>query len=231
MDIGGPRAHAQTGGGDMSEMVKSEAVNDVPTADAYLSRWIGPAQHQRWSLAADAGPMTLGRSDDADVRIIGDPLVSRVHARLERVGNQWTLVDDGLSANGTYVNGRRVSGRVRLHDRDVIRAGSTMLSFCAPDQTVTEQTVAGSALPAVKHLTQPQTRVLQALARPFSKAQGYPVPASNQQIAQDLFLSLDAVKTHLRVLYHKFGIEDLPQNQKRARLAELALQMGLVPDE
>jgi len=36
------------------------------------------------------------------------------------------------------------------------------------------------------------------------------------------------VKTHLRVLYGKFGIEDLPQNRKRARLAEVVLQQGLV---
>jgi len=54
-------------------------------------------------------------------------------------------------------------------------------------------------------------------------------PATNQQIADELFLSLDAVKTHLRMLFHKFGIEDLPQNQKRARLVEMALQFGLSP--
>ena len=53
---------------------------------------------------------------------------------------------------------------------------------------------------------------------------------SNQQVADELCLSLDAVKTHLRVLFHKFGIEDLPQNQKRARLAEIALELGLVVD-
>ena len=41
-------------------------------------------------------------------------------------------------------------------------------------------------------------------------------------------LSLDAVKTHLRTLFRKLGIEHLPQNQKRARLAEMALQYGLV---
>jgi len=41
---------------------------------------------------------------------------------------------------------------------------------------------------------------------------------------------VDAVKTHLRVLFHKFGIENLPQNQKRARLAEIALELGLVVD-
>ena len=41
-------------------------------------------------------------------------------------------------------------------------------------------------------------------------------------------LSLDAVKTHLRTLFRKLAIEHLPQNQKRARLAEMAVQYGLV---
>jgi DNA-binding NarL/FixJ family response regulator len=36
------------------------------------------------------------------------------------------------------------------------------------------------------------------------------------------------VKTHLRMLYHKLGIDHLPQNQKRTRLVEMALQHGLV---
>ena len=211
----------------MSELVEAGGVTATPIGDAYISRWSGQAQHQRWELPSGGGPVTLGRSETADIRITGDPLVSRVHARLERIGSQWTLLDDGLSANGTYINGRRVAGRVRLRDRDEIRAGSTLLSFWAPEQTASQQTVAGGAVPAVRPLTVPQTRVLSALCRPYRQAQGY--PATNHQIAAELFLSLDAVKTHLRVLYHKFGIEDLPQNQKRARLAELALQMGIAP--
>ena len=38
-------------------------------------------------------------------------------------------------------------------------------------------------------------------------------PATNQQIADELFLSLDAVKMHLRALFHKVGIDDLPQTR------------------
>jgi len=40
-------------------------------------------------------------------------------------------------------------------------------------------------------------------------------------------LTVPAVVTHIRTLLEKFGIEDLPQNQKRARLAELAIQAGV----
>jgi hypothetical protein len=34
----------------------------------------------------------------------------------------------------------------------------------------------------------------------------------------------------MRALFAKFGIEDLPQNQKRLRLVELAFKTGLISD-
>ena len=77
-------------------------------------------------------------------------------------------------------------------------------------------------------LSDAQRRVLVALCRPFKESTGYATPATNQQIADELFLSIDAVKTHLRALFGKFGIEHLPQNQKRVRLVELALKNGIV---
>ena len=41
---------------------------------------------------------------------------------------------------------------------------------------------------------------------------------------------LNAVKAHLRVLFQKFGIQHLAQNQKRGRLVELAMQGGAVSE-
>jgi DNA-binding NarL/FixJ family response regulator len=70
--------------------------------------------------------------------------------------------------------------------------------------------------------------VLIALCRPYKDERPYATPSTNQRIADELSLSLDAVKTHLRTLFHKFGIDHLQQNQKRARLVEMALQHGLV---
>src|SRR6185312_15304122 len=110
---------------------------------------------------------------------------------------------------------------------DKIRVGETVLTFCAPPQTATQQTVVDGRLPAISPLTERQHSVLVALCRPYREAPTYATAASNQQIAKELFLSLNAVKTHLRVLFHKFGIDALPQNQKRARLVELALELGL----
>jgi hypothetical protein len=198
--------------------------------EAYLTRHTDDGRQQRWQLPPAGGTLTVGRAPSAEVCLSEDSQVSRVHAVLERVGGLWTIVDDGLSRNGTFLNGRRLTHRARLRDRDKIRVGESVLTFCAPPQTASLQTVAGSALPPVSRLTEAQRLVLLALCRPYEDGRPYASPASNQQIAKELFLSLDAVKTHLRVLFHKFGIENLPQNQKRARLAELALELGLVTD-
>ncbi|HEY2054408.1 MAG TPA: hypothetical protein VGH14_10780 [Solirubrobacterales bacterium] len=82
--------------------------------------------------------------------------------------------------------------------------------------------------PSDIRLTDTQLGILAALCRPIAAGNSYATPATNQEIAAEVFLSVDAVKGHLRTLYRKFGIEDLPHNQKRARLVELAIEGGYV---
>ena len=86
--------------------------------------------------------------------------------------------------------------------------------------------VAGQRL-ALGDLPPTQRQVLVALARPY-KHDEFATPATNQEIADELYLSVDAVKSHLRTLFQRFGIEHLPQNQKRSRLVAEALQSGVV---
>src|SRR2546430_2340817 len=69
---------------------------------------------------------------------------------------------------------------------------------------------------------------LQAVCRPCLAAGAFSTPVPNQDIARELVVSLDAVKMHLRSLFAKFALNDVPQNQKRARLAELAVREGFV---
>jgi pSer/pThr/pTyr-binding forkhead associated (FHA) protein len=195
-------------------------------AQPYLAHWSVRGEQRRWAL--QAAVVTIGRAPSADVVIGGDLLVSRLHSTLERVAGGWTIVDNGLSRNGTFVNGRRVSGRLQLHDRDEIRIGSTVLTYCAPAEVDTLHTLVGEPLPTAARLTPAQRAVLVALCRPYKDERVYATPATNQQIADELCLSLDAVKTHLRSLFHKLGVDKLPQNQKRVRLVEIALQYGLV---
>jgi pSer/pThr/pTyr-binding forkhead associated (FHA) protein len=156
-----------------------------------------------------------------------DRQVSRSHAQLERHGTDWTLVDDGLSRNGSQVNGERVAGQRRLQDGDVLRIGHTTIVFRAPVQGF-ESTLVERAQPLVR-LTGAERRVLVALCAPFVADGGpAPVPATNREIAEALHLSLDGVKTHVRSLFAKLGVGDLPQYQKRTELARRALEYGLV---
>lgn len=180
-------------------------------------------------LPLTTGHLTVGRAQNADLTVEWDDEVSRVHAELEQIGGTWTVSDDGLSRNGSYVNNERVTGRRRLYDGDVLRFGTTTVTFRQPAVGVTAagETVLGGELPDAT-LTPTQKTVLVALCRPFRDGSAYATPATNQQVADEVFLSVDAVKTHLRTLFAKFGVEDLPQNQKRVKLVELALQSGAI---
>jgi pSer/pThr/pTyr-binding forkhead associated (FHA) protein len=170
--------------------------------------------------------VTIGRRSANAVALEWDPEVSRIHAALERIGEDWTLVDDGLSRNGSFVNGARISGRCRLRDGDSLRFGDTVVVYCEPSAAKTDPTVVADAATG-RPLSETERKILLALCRPFRDST-FATPATNQAIADELFLSVDAVKTHLRALYRRFRIEQLPQNQKRARLAWEALQSGLI---
>jgi pSer/pThr/pTyr-binding forkhead associated (FHA) protein len=186
-------------------------------------------QRQRlFALEEDVDQVSIGRRELADVVLDWDDQVSRLHALLERVEVDWTVVDDGLSRNGTYVNGERIHGRRRLVDGDTLVIGSTALTFHSPTAEVQAGTAIATDSPVSVALSDTQRRVLVVLCRPYKDGAAFASPATNQQIAEELFLSVDAVKTHLRVLFAKFGIEGLPQNQKRARLVERAFNSGAI---
>ena len=58
--------------------------------------------------------LSIGRDPAMDMALTWDTNVSRLHAELERRGETWLLVDEGMSTNGTRVNGDLVSSRRRL---------------------------------------------------------------------------------------------------------------------
>jgi pSer/pThr/pTyr-binding forkhead associated (FHA) protein len=190
----------------------------------------GAGEQRIMALDAHRGSLWIGRQSGVDVCLDWDAQVSGLHAQLEVVGSECTIVDDGLSRNGSYVNGERVHGRRRLRDADMLRLGETVVLYRVPGAAVSDSTVAATDLLTEASLTESQRRVLVALCRPFKESPQYATPASNQQIADDVFLSVDAVKTHLRALFAKFGVEELPQNRKRAALVERALSSGLISE-
>lgn len=92
-------------------------------------------------LPESGDAVTIGRGAWMDLPLTWDQEVSRVHARLERIGDDWTVVDEGLSRNGTFLNGERVAGRRRASDGDEIRCGRTAITIRVPGQPADAGTV------------------------------------------------------------------------------------------
>ncbi len=80
------------------------------------------------------------------MRLGWDEEVSALHAQIEVVRDECTLVDDGLSRNGSFVNEERVHGRRHLRDGDALRFGRTTVVYRRPGEDAPEATVsAGEA--------------------------------------------------------------------------------------
>jgi FHA domain-containing protein/regulatory LuxR family protein len=180
------------------------------------------------AIETGAGELWVGRGEAADVRLEWDEEVSALHAQIEVVRGECTLLDDGLSRNGSYVNEERVHGRRHLRDGDTVRFGRTAVLYRRPGDSIPEATaIAAEAAPAAA-ISPAQRKVLVALCRPYKDGGSFATPATNQEIAAELHLSIDAVKTHMRALFEKLEIGDVPQNQKRVAVAERALGSGVI---
>ncbi len=77
----------------------------------------------RVPLLAD---VTLGRAPGSTV-VLGDPTVSRLHARIRAANGSGPVLEDAGSSHGTFVDGERVRGPVLLHDGARIRLGDAEL--------------------------------------------------------------------------------------------------------
>jgi pSer/pThr/pTyr-binding forkhead associated (FHA) protein len=179
------------------------------------------------TLDPDRDELTVGRADECTVRIEGDREVSRLHALLVRRGGAWTVEDSGLSRNGTFLNGERLCGRRVLRNRDVVHAGTTDIDFFDPSSQRT-RTITAHGTFSAPEISPAQRRVLFALCSSCTDRPAFAIPRSNEEIAAELVLSVDTVKSHLQALFSAFGLEGLPRVEKRARLAEEAVRRGVI---
>src|SRR6476620_9417831 len=105
--------------------------------------------------------VTIGRRYEADISLPWDPEASRLHAELSLRAGEWTIVDDGWSQNGTWVNGLRLTGRRRLNDEDLVRIGRTELTFRQPvSGTISVPTLVPGELSATPSFSEQQQRIL-----------------------------------------------------------------------
>ncbi len=76
---------------------------------------------------SDKPEISIGRKPGNTI-VLNHVGVSSQHARIARQSDGYYLIDNN-STNGTWVNGKRVSGRVLLHQKDVITITNSRLIF------------------------------------------------------------------------------------------------------
>jgi DNA-binding CsgD family transcriptional regulator len=163
---------------------------------------------------------TVGRGQGCDVQL-PDESVSVLHAELVRRGPYVYVADLGLSASGTFVNGRPVTRRL-LADGDVVCFGRA----CCTAGGIPAEGISEPARQPVPDLTRRELDVLAELCRPALSSAAFAQPASVSDIARALTVSEAAVKQHLLRLFVKFGIPE--GTDRRARLGSRVVALGLI---
>jgi pSer/pThr/pTyr-binding forkhead associated (FHA) protein len=179
----------------------------VKATPAYIEiRGAGPPE----LFPLEGTRVRIGRSEENDVVLRDDRLVSQLHAVIECYGSSYALRDLG-SSNGTYVNGHTLAGEKVLRPGDEIRLGRTQILFRENQAAPAERTDTG---PKPPELTSREREVLIALCRPLLHSNPFAEPASIRQIAEELVVSEAAVKFHLSNLYDKFQIYDTTRSRR-----------------
>ncbi|HEX2233462.1 MAG TPA: MMPL family transporter [Thermoleophilaceae bacterium] len=135
--------------------VPEAPVGEPGGADLWLRVVAGRATGTSIPLTAEG--FTFGRAQAGPGALGGDPELSRDHARLSRSNGNLLLEDLG-STNGTFVNGRRISGATEVEPGDAIWAGSTTLLIASPEQPEPD------VLPAEPPTPSPETGFLARFA-------------------------------------------------------------------
>jgi FHA domain-containing protein len=175
--------------------------------------------------------VTIGRRDEADISLPWDPECSRLHAELELRAGEWTISDDGLSQNGTWVNELRLIGRRRLSDGDDVRVGRTHVIFANPGGVGIGPTLVPGELSATPRFSEQQQRILRGLCLPLLGDGEGIAPASDDEISRTVGIPVHAVTTELDHLTRALGLNEVPRAQRRRELALLALRSGLAADD
>ncbi len=146
--------------GDVSREEKERLLRmkpDARDADLRLIVLLGPNAGHEYLLPGDES--TIGRSTSNSI-VLPFAEISRKHARVWQE-DESTYLEDLGSTNGTFINDRRLSGRVALYDGDEIQIGDRFRLLVASPEGVT------------RPISQTSTAAVQA-PKPAGVAGGYP---------------------------------------------------------
>lgn len=102
-------------------------VDQPPEAEFLLVIYAKDKASQGTRYMLGNGPVRVGRMSDSEI-VLGDDAVSRRHARIERRGDGWVVMDVG-SRNGTLVNDREISEMASFSHGDRLQIGSTIFKL------------------------------------------------------------------------------------------------------
>jgi len=109
---------------DAGKVIGGE-IKPVPDADGPMLLGCSPSISEL-RIKLRPGKLVVGKKADVDIRL-EDEFVSDVHAQIIGEGERWKVVNV-LSANGTFVNGKKVQSAY-LKSGDVIRFGGLEVQF------------------------------------------------------------------------------------------------------
>lgn len=136
----------------------------------------GPQPNQNYALTKDV--TTLGRDITNDI-VINDRETSRHHLRLLLSGDSVSVEDLG-STNGTFVNGKRVSGVTAVQNGDMIGLGETVtLGVELQSQQPIATTPASPELPTQEPPVMPSGETPMGEAAYASAQPGYGFPPAD----------------------------------------------------
>lgn len=172
------------------------------------------------TLPARGPRLRIGRATDNDVVLASEPTVSRYHAELLGDTDGWSVRDLG-SHNGTHVNGARLAQDATHHvgPTDVIGLGTVTIRLLvsvsgggADDEGLTVEDGRGREMHRLlTALSQREREVLTLVA----------AGRTDDQVAQELYISVKTVHSHLDRIRDKTGV------RRRAELTRLAVRLGL----
>jgi DNA-binding CsgD family transcriptional regulator len=187
------------------------AAKVVPVPTLHVS--IGPLAGRVVRIEQPSG--TVGRLSENDY-VLNDPGVSRLHARLERLGTA-VILTNLSTTSGTKVNGEAVDGPRSLLHGDEVAFGPVVARFEDPaaaaqreDSTVVFDVP--QVFDAGPHLSPRQQEVLELMARGLT----------NNEIGEELGVTERTVKAYAQELYDKLGVRN------RAGAVAEAAKLGLL---
>lgn len=106
---------------------QAATIIDLPRTGDVLTVRTGSGRANTYDLPD--GDVVIGRDPSCFITV-DDGKVSSMHLRLSHAQGSWVAVDLG-STNGSYCNGQKLMGQLRLANGDQIRIGDTTLEFAA----------------------------------------------------------------------------------------------------